>query len=67
MTLNTLTAPIDSASEFHKIQSRPASIEVKDVSVSFKTPKGVFTAIKNIDLTTSSGCYEPRYYCTTYL
>lgn len=55
MTSNPIIAPIDSASEFHKIQSRPASIEVKDVTVSFKTPKGVFTAIKNIDLTIKKG------------
>lgn len=55
MTLNPITAPIDSASEFHKIQSRPASIEVKDITVSFKTPKGTFTAIKNIDLTIKKG------------
>ena len=55
MTSNPITAPIDSASEFHKIQSRPASIEVKGITVSFKTPKGVFTAIKNIDLTIKKG------------
>lgn len=55
MTSNPTIAPIDSASEFHKIQSRPASIEVKDITVSFKTPKGVFTAIKNIDLTIKKG------------
>ena len=55
MTSNPITAPIDSASEFHKIQSRPASIEVKDITVSFKPPKGVFTAIKNIDLTIKKG------------
>ncbi|WP_064751026.1 ABC transporter ATP-binding protein [Runella limosa] len=55
MTSNPITAPIDSASEFHKIQSRPASIEVKGITVSFKTPKGVFTAIKDIDLTIKKG------------
>lgn len=55
MTSNPTIAPIDSASEFHKIQSRPASIEVKDITVSFKTPKGIFTAIKNIDLTIKKG------------
>ena len=55
MTSNPTIAPIDSASEFHKIQSRPASIEVKDITVSFKPPKGVFTAIKNIDLTIKKG------------
>jgi len=55
MTTHPITAPIDSASEFHKIQSRPASIEVKGITVSFKTPKGVFTAIKNIDLTIKKG------------
>ena len=55
MTTHPITAPIDSASEFHKIQSRPASIEVKGITVSFKTPKGVFTAIKDIDLTIKKG------------
>ncbi|MEZ4901112.1 MAG: ABC transporter ATP-binding protein [Spirosomataceae bacterium] len=50
-----ISAPIDSASEFHKIQSRPASIAIKDITVSFKTPKGIFTAIKNIDLTIKKG------------
>ena len=55
MTSNPTIAPIDSASEFHKIQSRPASIEVKGITVSFKTPKGVFTAIKDIDLTIKKG------------
>jgi nitrate/nitrite transport system ATP-binding protein len=33
----------------------PLSIEVKNVSVSFKTPKGSFTAIKNIDLQVKKG------------
>jgi nitrate/nitrite transport system ATP-binding protein len=55
MTLNPISAPVDSASEFHKIQSRPASIEVKDISVAFKTPKGTFTAIQDIDLTIQKG------------
>jgi nitrate/nitrite transport system ATP-binding protein len=33
----------------------PLSIDVKNISVSFKTPKGVFTAIKNIDLQVKKG------------
>ena len=53
--MNTIIQPIDSASDFHKIQSNKKSIEVKDISVSFKTPKGVFTAIKNIDLEIKKG------------
>ena len=53
--MNTTIQPIDSASEFHKIQSNKKSIEVKDISVSFKTPTGVFTAIKNIDLEIKKG------------
>jgi nitrate/nitrite transport system ATP-binding protein len=34
---------------------RPNSIEIKDVTVSFDTPKGVYTAVKNIDLTIKKG------------
>jgi len=33
----------------------PASIEVKDLTVSFKTSKGVFTAVKDINLTVQKG------------
>lgn len=31
------------------------SIEIEDVSVSFKTPKGIFTAVKDISLTVKKG------------
>ncbi|MFY7900196.1 MAG: ABC transporter ATP-binding protein [Chitinophagaceae bacterium] len=33
----------------------PTAIDIKNVSVSFKTPKGVFTALKEIDLTVKKG------------
>ena len=33
----------------------PVSIQVNNVSVSFKTPKGVYTAVKEIDLTVRKG------------
>jgi len=33
----------------------PISIEVNNVTVSFKTPKGIYTAVKNIDLTVKKG------------
>lgn len=45
---------IDSASDFHKI-SKPVCIEVKDVSISFKTKGKSFTAVKNIDLSIRKG------------
>src|SRR5690348_12497132 len=31
------------------------SIEIENVSVSFKTPKGIFTAVKDISLTVKKG------------
>jgi len=37
------------------ILDAPTSIEVKDLTVSFKTPKGVFTAVKDINLTVQKG------------
>lgn len=46
---------IDDASSFHKIITE-TSIEIKDVTVSFKSKgKGTFTAVKNIDLTIGKG------------
>ncbi|MFY7911224.1 MAG: ABC transporter ATP-binding protein [Emticicia sp.] len=46
---------IDDSSSFHKIISE-TSIEVKDVTVSFKSKgKGTFTAVKDIDLTIKKG------------
>lgn len=46
---------IDDSSSFHKIITE-TSIEIKDVTVSFKSKsKGTFTAVKNIDLTIGKG------------
>lgn len=46
---------VDDSSSFHKIISE-TSIEVKDVTVSFKSKgKGTFTAVKDIDLTIGKG------------
>ncbi len=44
----------DSSSEFHKIPYE-TSITVRDLTISFKTPKGVYTAVKDIDLTIGKG------------
>ncbi len=44
----------DSASDFHKLV-RPTSIEVRDVTISFKTPKGTYTAVQNISLDVKKG------------
>ena len=46
---------IDSANNYHKINAQGISIDVKNVSVSFKTPKGTYTAIKEIDLQIGKG------------
>jgi nitrate/nitrite transport system ATP-binding protein len=45
---------VDSASEFHKIPGG-TSIDVRGLTISFKTPKGVYTAVKDIDLTIGRG------------
>lgn len=46
---------VDDASTFHKIVNE-TSIEIKDVTVSFKAKgKGTFTAVKDIDLTIKKG------------
>lgn len=46
---------IDDSSSFHKIATE-TSIEIKDVTVSFKSKgKGTFTAVKDIDLTIGKG------------
>ncbi len=46
---------IDDSSSFHKIATE-TSIEIKDVTVSFKSKsKGTFTAVKDIDLTIEKG------------
>jgi nitrate ABC transporter ATP-binding subunit len=55
MTLNPVVlAPTDSASDFHKI-NRSTSIALKDIEVSFKTAKGKFTAVKEINLEIAKG------------
>jgi len=35
--------------------NQPVSIEINNVTVSFKTPKGLYTAVRNIDLTVRKG------------
>lgn len=46
---------VDDSSSFHKIITE-TSIEIKDVTVSFKSKgKGTFTAVKDIDLTIGKG------------
>ncbi len=54
MNTNHITAPVDSASDFHKLQ-RDTSIEVRNVTISFKTPKGVYTAVKDVSLEIKQG------------
>jgi len=47
---------IDSVNDFHKVVAAPqTSISVDHVTVSFKTPKGVYTAVQDIDLTIKKG------------
>jgi nitrate/nitrite transport system ATP-binding protein len=45
---------VDSSTEFHKINQKTA-IEINNVTVSFKSQKGTFTAIKDISLTVKKG------------
>lgn len=54
MNTNHITAPIDSASDFHKIR-RGTSIDIRNVTISFKTPKGVYTAVEDISLDIKQG------------
>lgn len=54
MTTTHLPNLAESASEFHKIPHR-TSIDMRDVTISFKTPKGVYTAVKDIDLQVAKG------------
>ena len=54
MTTNLANTLTDSASHFHKLQ-RDTCIEVRDMTVSFKTPKGVYTAVQDINLTVDRG------------
>nr|WP_294943378.1 ABC transporter ATP-binding protein [uncultured Mucilaginibacter sp.] len=35
--------------------TKPVSIQINNVTVSFKTPKGIYTAVKEIDLTVQKG------------
>jgi nitrate/nitrite transport system ATP-binding protein len=39
----------------HPVLHPSAAIEVNDVTVSFKTPKGIFTAVRNISMTVQKG------------
>ena len=46
---------VDSANDFHKINSTGNAIEIKDITVSFKSQKGIFTAVKDINLSVKKG------------
>lgn len=46
---------VDSDNNYHKINTQSTSIEVQDVSVSFKTSKGICTVIKKINLQIAKG------------
>lgn len=53
--METLTNyTLDSSTEFHKIPES-TSIDIKNVTVSFDTPKGEFVAVKDISLTVKKG------------
>ncbi|MFN8354246.1 MAG: ABC transporter ATP-binding protein [Spirosomataceae bacterium] len=54
MNKNKTTGLVDSANDFHKL-NRTTAIEIKDITVSFKTPKGTFTAVKDINLDIKKG------------
>ncbi|HTF82805.1 MAG TPA: ATP-binding cassette domain-containing protein, partial [Cytophagales bacterium] len=45
----------DITTSFAAEDVRPNSIEIKNITVSFDTPKGVYTAVKEIDLTVKKG------------
>lgn len=48
--------PADSATHYHKlVPERQPSIELRDVTIAFKTPKGVYTAVRDINLTVGKG------------
>jgi nitrate/nitrite transport system ATP-binding protein len=56
MTTQTTDTLIDSSSDYHKIQQSETSIEIKDITISFKSSgKGTFTAVENINLTIQKG------------
>ncbi|MES2794609.1 MAG: ABC transporter ATP-binding protein [Bacteroidota bacterium] len=55
--MTNITNPVtyvDSSTDFHKIPPK-TSIEISDVTVSFKGQNGTFTAIKDISLTVKKG------------
>lgn len=54
--MDTTATVTEIISESHtQIDSRANSIEIKNVTVSFDTPKGIYTAVKDIDLTVKKG------------
>jgi nitrate/nitrite transport system ATP-binding protein len=59
--MNVNTGTVHTASQniadniLHPVLHPLAAIEVNDVTVSFKTPKGIFTAVKNISLSVQKG------------
>ena len=54
MNKNKTTGFVDSANDFHKL-TRTTAIQISDITVSFKTPKGTFTAVKDINLDIKKG------------
>ncbi len=53
--MNTSTELLkDSASEFHKF-SKPVSIDIQNVTISFDTPKGEYVAVENVSLEVKKG------------
>lgn len=54
MNKSKTTGFVDSANDFHKI-ARSTAIQISDITVSFKTPKGTFTAVKDISLDIKKG------------
>jgi nitrate/nitrite transport system ATP-binding protein len=56
MTTQTTAQFIDSSSDYHKIQASETSIEIKGITISFKSlGKGTFTAVENISLNIQKG------------
>lgn len=56
--MNNIVNPVqfaDSANDFHKINNQETAIDIKDVTVSFKTQKGTFVAVKDISLEVKKG------------
>ena len=54
MNKNKTTGFVDSANDFHKL-TRTTAIQISDITVSFRTPKGTFTAVKDINLDIKKG------------